>query len=407
MAQYGSTYGGRANPFDQRNNASEQGGYGADPYRQQSPQYAAPAMGGRDEFAGRNVEMTPLRTNGAQFASAPEFASGPGDSKVDKELLEQCKQIDGEIKKVAGPTSAVLKALQTNILNNPDPGADLTNQRNKASDDIMQEYTRLVDKIRRLKSNPRYASNIVLGKINRDLRNAMEDFQQIDRDFTQKLREQMARQYRIVRPEASEAEVNDAVEGRSGQQTLFSDALMQSNRRGQAQSTMQAVKTRHEEIQKIEQQIEAVAQLFIEMNTLVVQQEAPIANIEMKGEEVVENMDKGNAQIGTAIQSARNTRKWKWWCLGIVVLIIVIIVIIVLIYKFVIQNNNTSSKPASKRFVLPSLERRAISATTEERSKIPGLKWTRANTLAPVEERWVVDKLEWSPPSKKERRFQA
>ncbi|TVY52189.1 Protein transport protein SSO2 [Lachnellula cervina] len=402
MAQYQhGGYGGGANPFDERNNAPEQGGYGAHPYRQQSPQYGAPAMGGQDEYAGRNVEMEPLRPNGA------EFGNGPGDSKLDPELLAQLKQIDEEIKNVAGPSSAALKLLQTTILNNPDPGADLTRKRNQASDDIMQEYTRLVDKTRRLKSNPKYASNKVLGKISRDLKNAMEDFQRIDVDFAKKLQEQMARQYRIVRPEASDAEVKDAVEGQSHQQQqMFSQALMQSNRRGQAQSVMSAVQTRHDEIKRIESQMEDLAKLFIDLATLVEQQEAPIANIEIKGEEVVENMDKGNAQIGTAIQSARNTRKWKWWCLGIVVLIIAIIVIIVLIYKFVIQNNNTS-KPASKRFVLPSLERRAVSAPTEERSEIPGLKWTRENTLAPVEERWVVDKLEWSPPSKKERRFQA
>jgi syntaxin 1B/2/3 len=47
------------------------------------------------------------------------------------------------------------------------------------------------------------------------------------------------------------------------------------------------------------------------------QQEAAVTNIEMKGEEVVEHMDKGNEQIGTAIVHARNTRKWKWWCLCI------------------------------------------------------------------------------------------
>ena len=61
-----------------------------------------------------------------------------------------------------------------------------------------------------------------------------------------------------------------------------------------------------------------LAELFQDMDNLVVQQEAAVVNIEMKGEEVVENMDKGTEQIGVAIQSARNARKWKWWCLGIV-----------------------------------------------------------------------------------------
>jgi syntaxin 1B/2/3 len=60
-----------------------------------------------------------------------------------------------------------------------------------------------------------------------------------------------------------------------------------------------------------------LAELFNDMENLVMQQEAAVTNIEMKGEEVVENMDKGNEEIGTAIVHARNTRKWKWWCLCI------------------------------------------------------------------------------------------
>ena len=126
----------------------------------------------------------------------------------------------------------------------------------------------------------------------------------------------MARQYRIVRPEASEAEVRRAVEDNTEQQ-VFSQALMQSNRRGQAQSTLNAVESRHQEIQKVGRQMEELAELFEDMQNLVVQQEAAVVNIEMKGEEVVENMDKGTEQIGVAIKSARNARKWKWWCLGI------------------------------------------------------------------------------------------
>jgi len=60
-----------------------------------------------------------------------------------------------------------------------------------------------------------------------------------------------------------------------------------------------------------------LAELFNDMENLVMQQETAVTNIEMKGEEVVEHMDKGNEQIGTAIVHARNTRKWKWWCLCI------------------------------------------------------------------------------------------
>jgi syntaxin 1B/2/3 len=110
--------------------------------------------------------------------------------------------------------------------------------------------------------------------------------------------------------------VSKAVEDKSNN-NIFSQALMQSSRQGQAQSALSAVENRHQAIQKIESQMIELAELFQDMENLVVQQEAAVTNIEMKGEEVVENMDKGTEQIGVAIKSARNARKWKWWCLGI------------------------------------------------------------------------------------------
>jgi syntaxin 1B/2/3 len=252
--------------------------------------------------------LEPLTPNGAQFGD------GQGDSK--RAILDECTQIDRAIDKIEQSTLPELRALQMSILNNPDPGAS-TRQLDAASSEIMNTYRALVDRARRLKSKPGSGANPQVGKIDRRLKSAMGDFQRLDVEYTKKLQEQMARQYRIVRPEASEQEVREAVEDTS-QQQVFSQALMQSNRRGQAQSALSAVQSRHEEIQKIERQMIELAELFQDMENLVVQQEAAVTNIEMKGEEVVKNMDEGNAQIGVAIKSARNTRKWKWWCLGIV-----------------------------------------------------------------------------------------
>jgi len=211
-----------------------------------------------------------------------------------------------------------MRQLQGALINDPDPSAP-TAQLDNASIQIMATYRALVDRVKRLKSKPESGNPALapqIGRVDRKLKEAMHEYQKLDAEFRKKLQEQMARQYRIVRPEASEQEVREAVEDTS-QQQVFSQALMQSNRRGQAQSALSAVQSRHEEIQKIERQMIELAELFQDMENLVVQQEAAVTNIEMKGEEVVENMDKGNEQITTAIKSARNARKWKWWCLGI------------------------------------------------------------------------------------------
>lgn len=75
------------------------------------------------------------------------------------------------------------------------------------------------------------------------------------------------------------------------------------------------VRARHEEIQKIEKDFFELAQMFQDLDALVVQQEAPVAQIDERGEEAASNMVKGNVEIGQAIDKARARNRKKWWCL--------------------------------------------------------------------------------------------
>lgn len=61
-----------------------------------------------------------------------------------------------------------------------------------------------------------------------------------------------------------------------------------------------------------------LAQLFQDLNEIVVQQEPLVENIEQKGEEVRDNVVKANEEIAVAIDSARARNRKKWYCLGLV-----------------------------------------------------------------------------------------
>jgi syntaxin 1B/2/3 len=61
-----------------------------------------------------------------------------------------------------------------------------------------------------------------------------------------------------------------------------------------------------------------LAQLFQDLETLVVQQEPAVTQIEHKGEEVTENVGKGNTELDGAVKKAKAARRKKWICFGIV-----------------------------------------------------------------------------------------
>lgn len=259
----------------------------------------------------QNVELEPLAPNGQQY----------GKQSNTNDILNECEAVRTAIANLTNGRLQELQQAQRAVLSDPDASSSSPASREleKQSSLIMQEYRDLTARMKRIKSRPESGSprnSAQVGSTSRALKTAMNQFQTIDGQFTKSLKEQMARQYRIVRPEASEQEVREAVEDTQSQQ-VFSQALLQGNRRGQAQSALNAVQSRHEAIQKIERQMIELAELFQDMENMVVQQEAAVTNIEMKGEEVVENMDNGTKQIDVAVKTARATRKKKWWCLGI------------------------------------------------------------------------------------------
>jgi syntaxin 1B/2/3 len=310
--------------------------------------------------------MAPLAHNASGFGQDPNA------------ILNECRDIDRGIDTVEQNLEQ-LRMIQQRTLDDADSSGSsaASRQLDSLSADTMSLYRELTERVRTVKSSPEASSaknNPHVTRIDRRLKAAITQYQQVESQFRKRTQDQMARQYRIVRPDASEQEIQAAVEDTTGGQ-VFSQAMMQSDRQGRARAALSAVQDRHQALVKIEQQMVELSQLFQDMDTLVVQQEAAVTQIEQKGEEVVENLDKGNEEIGVAVNTARKTRKKKWICLGICgmyfrfkrningsltcipVAIIVVIVIIVLIYVFVIkgQNNNSGNKRRSIEAVAGSL----------------------------------------------------
>jgi syntaxin 1B/2/3 len=329
--------------------------------------------------------MAPLAQNGGAF----------GRQADGNAILNECREIDKGIETIEKYLEN-LKMLQKRALDDPDASEQSATNRelDAMGSETMALYRSFAGRIKAIKSQPDSGSPKnapQVGRVDRKLKAAINQYQNVESDFRKKLQAQMARQYRIVRPDATEAEVREAVEDTSNQQ-VFSQALMQSDRRGQSQKALQEVTSRHAAIQKIESQMIELAELFQDMEALVVQQEAAVTNIEAKGEEVTENVSKANEEISTAIVSARSRNRKKWWCLLVVgmfclclmsktsinrftVIIIVVIVVIIVITQL-INKKSTTTATSTKRDIEPE----------DKRSVVPGLEWSGSRLIVPGKE---------------------
>ncbi|KAK5992865.1 Protein SSO2 [Cladobotryum mycophilum] len=358
--QYG--YNGQ-NPYDQRDPSPAgygQGGYNQTPY----------GAGGRGfsqgqsidgGYPGQNVEMAPLTQHAGSMAAREDPNA----------IRNECRDISNSVREVENNLEQI-KVVQMRVLSDVDSSSNSQSHRqlDALTTETMATYRSLAERVRVVKSKPEGRSAMNNGhvdRVDREVKAVITKYQSIESDFQANVKKQIDRQYRIVRPDASEEEVRAAVEG-TGNQQIFSQALMQSDRQGRARAALTAVQDRHKELLKIEQQMSELFQLMQDLDTLIIEQDAAVVQIEQKGEEVVDNLDKGNEEIGVAVRTARATRKKKWICLGICVAIIAIIVIIVLIYFFVIKDKGNGDKNNNKRELLDALNlaRRSLPPVSPE-----------------------------------------
>lgn len=83
--------------------------------------------------------------------------------------------------------------------------------------------------------------------------------------------------------------------------------------------------------------MEQLAQLFQDMDRMVIEQEPLVQQIEQKTEETHVHVVQANEQLTSANVSARAARKKKWICfwISLIILIILIIIIGIVIWYFV------------------------------------------------------------------------
>jgi syntaxin 1B/2/3 len=145
-------------------------------------------------------------------------SGGRGDGN---DVLNQCQAIDKAVDDLESQLLD-LQGLHSRVLNDRASNTEV----DRRNAEIMAAYRNLGDKLKKVKSNresgsPRNAPQV--GRVDRKLKKAINDYQRVESDFRKQMQEQQARQYRIVRPDATDIEVQEAVEEPNAQ--IFQQAV--------------------------------------------------------------------------------------------------------------------------------------------------------------------------------------
>ncbi|KAF4553106.1 Syntaxin-like protein 5 [Elsinoe fawcettii] len=316
-------YGGQQqNPYGgQQQNPYSGGGQQQNPYASSQQQNPYASQGNRYDNSspynqgGQSVEMQNLQQdqhNPFQDGQQNGYGAAPPQNNPHA-ILNECREIQRAIDDLEGDLQTLQRGQRGFVNGN---GAS-----NREIDAMGAEIMEA--------GNPQNAPQV--GNLDRRIKKAINAFQQQESAFRKEVQEQQKRQYLIVNPNATEQELREVSEA-GGDTQIFQQALLSADRRGQSQSTLRSVQQRHDAIQNIERTMIELAQLFQDLDAIVVQQDPMIQNVEKHAEDTQQHMVEANVQLEQATTKARAARKKKWICLGICVAIIIIVAIIVVAY---------------------------------------------------------------------------
>ncbi|KAI1380903.1 t-SNARE [Hypoxylon crocopeplum] len=282
------------NPYQQGPEAEQGYGYNQEHelqnYPQQQQQQPASNTLSQQDFLGRiqflRNEIGTLTNNVQAIASLHQRALAEADGGLSSQQLER---IVADTQTLNGGIRDQLKFL-----------ANDANKTTGAGHDVKERQV-----------------NTIKAEFERELRSYQEE----EGSYSQRYRDQIARQYRIVNPDATEDEVHEAAQADWGNEGVFQTAL-RTNRTGQASSVLGAVRARHNELQRIEKTLLELAAMFQDLAILVEQHEPYVEQAETNAFNTAKNIGEGNVHVNKGIIHARNRRKWKWWCLVLVIIII-------------------------------------------------------------------------------------
>ncbi|KIY73952.1 t-SNARE [Cylindrobasidium torrendii FP15055 ss-10] len=167
-----------------------------------------------------------------------------------------------------------------------------------------------------------------LGVVRQKFMDAIQEYRRIEQDYSQRSKQRVGRQFRIVKPEATDAEIDEVVQRSDNGQQIFADAVLHSSY-GEARNAYREVEARQQDLARMEQTIAELAALFSDMAVLVDQQDQTIQEVEKVATEVNKDTEAGLGFTEKAVKHARAARKKKiiffWICVAIAALLALIL----------------------------------------------------------------------------------
>ena len=280
--------------------------------------------GGGDSVA---VEMTenPLRKKRKSMFAQPKFMEG---------FFKQVDQIKADIDGIRGATKSVAglqheaaeavgdKAERevSDRLNAVVTPANKRCMRAKATLKAIGTDTKALEKDKDAKPSEIRIRKNMHATLSQKFVAVARGYQKAQDDYKRKIQEKVARQVKVVKPEATMEEIDMTMRSGGGAGAVYRAAILQAGADPIAEA-YNRVADKYKDVLKLERSVEELHQMFLDMAFLVEQQGEMLDQIEFQVNSAAEYIGEGNQQLGKALDYRKKARK-KWCCIICIVVVI-------------------------------------------------------------------------------------
>jgi len=191
----------------------------------------------------------------------------------------------------------------------------------------------------------------------------IQRYSSVEAAHRQASKQRLAKQYRIIKPDATEEEISYCLEDPFAAETMFAKATLSTKRSGEATAVLNNVQARQADLERIEATIVELAQLFQDMSMMVEEQHVAICAIEEKAHSAEKDMEAAHIELVKAKVSALSARSKRRICfsIGLVVVLVFAAIIAWLVVSRNKSHNNTAT--ANQSNLATAIVTRIVTAT--------------------------------------------
>jgi len=153
----------------------------------------------------------------------------------------------------------------------------------------------------------------------------LRSYQSAQTEYRDKVKTRMSQKVRIVKPDATQDEIEHAIESGEADQLYRVGTLDSANLHSQAKNALSYIQDRHREIVQIEASVSELHDLFVDMAILVESQGAILDVVETNVNSAILDTRDGVDQMASANKHQKKGRKKMYIIIGIGIVIVIVL----------------------------------------------------------------------------------